>query len=150
MDQHSIRLAVRSEKGALEALQFRASLTNDGDRESILAHPDAIEIPEEQIVSGRVFLAERAGKIAGFSAVEPRADGETELDALFVDPDIRRRGVGRQLVDYCAEIARMNGSKSLHVVGNPHAMEFYLECGFTQIGITETRFGPGILLRKNL
>ena len=95
-------------------------------------------------------MAELGGARVGFSAIEPRSDGETELDALFVDPNARRRGVGRLMVEYCAGAARQRGSKALHVIGNPHAEEFYTGFGFQQIGTTETRFGPGLLMRKEL
>ena len=146
----TIRPATPTEQKALEALQLRASLTNAGDRDALLANPDAIEIPLEQIAGGRVFVSETGGATIGFSAIEPRADGETELDALFVEPTIRRHGVGRLLVEYCAEVARKQGSKALHVTGNPHAENFYLACGFEQIGTIETRFGPGLQMRKAL
>src|SRR5690242_8397917 len=92
-----IRTATVAEQKALEALQWRASLTNDGDRDSLLANPDAISIPLEQLVAGRVFVAELAGITVGFSAIEPRSDGDAELDALFVEPAFRRRGIARLL-----------------------------------------------------
>ena len=131
-------------------MQWRASLTNAGDRDAILANPDAIELPIEQIEKGGVFVAEWNGVVAGFSAVFPRGDGETELDALFVEPTIRRRGIGRLLVEHCMKVARTQGSTILHVVGNPHAESFYLACGFEMTGMTQTRFGPGLLLRRYL
>lgn len=142
-----IRRADASEQKQLEELQLRASLTNAGDRDALLAHPDAIEVPLEQITAGRAFVAEWKGSIAGFAALEPRADGESELDALFVDPNMQRRGIGRSLIQYCAEVARTRGSAALYVIGNPHAEEFYVSCGFTMIGTSETRFGTGLLMR---
>lgn len=145
-----IRVATPSEQKDLEALQLRASLTNERDREALLANPDAIAIPQEQIAAGRVFVAELDGTTVGFSAIEPRPDGETELDALFVDPDARKQGIGRLMVEHCAGVARQRGSKALHVIGNPHAEEFYIACGFKQIGTTGTRFGPGLLMRREL
>ncbi len=150
MNDVAIRPAVVSEQNLLEALQLRSSLTNAGDRDAILAHPDAIELPIKQIAAGQVFVLEWKGAIAGFSAVLPRRDGETELDALFVDPDSRRRGIGRLLVEHCADVARQQGSTALHVIGNPHAEEFYLACGFRMIGTSETRFGVGFLFKKML
>ena len=143
-----IRRAVISEQKELEDLQLLASLTNIGDREALLAHPDAIELPAAQIAAGGVFVAIWSGTIVGFAAVEPRADGESELDALFVDPNMRRRGIARSLVALCAEVARTRESEFLYVVGNPHAKEFYAACGFDVIGTSETRFGRGLLLRK--
>ena len=61
-----IRSAVVSEQKALQALQLRASLNNPGDREALLANPDAIELPLEQIAADRVFVAERGGAIVDF------------------------------------------------------------------------------------
>jgi N-acetylglutamate synthase-like GNAT family acetyltransferase len=143
-----IRRAVISEQKELQALQLRASLTNAGDREALLAHPDAIELPIDQIASGAVFVAERSGEIIGFAALMPRSDGNVELDALFVDPDVQRCGVGRSLIDHCLDIVRAKGAEALCVVGNPHASEFYNACGFSVVGTTATRFGPGLLMRK--
>lgn len=145
-----IRRAEISERKELEDLQLRASLTNAGDREVLLAHPDAIELPVAQIAAGGVFVAEWRGTIAGFAAVEPRADGESELDALFVDPRMRRRGIARSLVAHCAEVARTRESAFLYVVGNFHARKFYDAYGFTVIGTSETRFGTGLLMRMRI
>ena len=77
-------------------------------------------------------------------------DGQTELDALSVEPQIGRQGVGRLMVEYCAEVARKQGSTALHVIGNPHAEDFYLACGFEQTGTIQTRFGVGLQMRKAL
>jgi N-acetylglutamate synthase-like GNAT family acetyltransferase len=143
-----IRRAIVSEQKELEALQLRASLTNAGDRDALLAHPDAVELSAQQIAEGRVFVSERNGAIVGFAALLPRQDGQVELDALFVDPTTRRCGVGRSLVEHCVQIVRAQGSGALCVVGNPHAYDFYTACGFDVLGKTETRFGPGLLMRK--
>ena len=145
-----IRLALVSERRFLEALQTRASLNNPGDREALLANPDAIELPTAQIAAGNVFVLEHGGEILGFAAILPRADGDTELDGLFVEPTAWRRGFGRLLIDHCAEVARSAGSAALHVTGNPHAERFYLGCGFKRTGSIETRFGVGYLFRKAL
>lgn len=148
MEAIVIRNAIPSEKAALEGLQLRASLANEGDREALLANPDAIGLPVEQIISGDVFVFELSGHIAGFAALLPRPDGNAELEGLFVEPEMRRRGVGRALVEHCAQIAVGQGCRALHVIGNPHAEAFYLSCGFEMFGRCETRFGPGLLMKK--
>jgi N-acetylglutamate synthase-like GNAT family acetyltransferase len=146
----SVRLATIGDQQALEALQWRASLNNPGDRDALLAHPDAIELPLSQIESGFVFVAERDGVVAGFSAVLPRDDGQMELDALFVEPSMWRQGIGKVLLDRCVEAARAHGAVALHVVGNPHAEGFYRSCGFEHIGTTQTRFGAGLSFRMTV
>ena len=145
-----IRPAEISEQRSLEELERRAGLNNPGDRDAILAHPEIIEVPLEQISSGDVFVLEADGVIAGFATVKPRPDGDTDLDGLFVEPKMQRGGFGRLLVDYCAGVARERGATALYVIGNPHAEAFYLACGFKQIGIAETRFKPAPLMRLAL
>ena len=101
MSTVTVRPALPSERGPREALQGRASLNNPGDREALLANPDAIKLPLQQIIDGGVFVAERASMISGFAAILPRADGDSELDARFVEPAFWIRGVGRVLVEHC-------------------------------------------------
>jgi N-acetylglutamate synthase-like GNAT family acetyltransferase len=150
MQNSLIRQAAIAEQKELEDLQLRASLTNAGDRNALLANPDAIEVPLAQIAAGRVFVAECSGTIVGFAAVEPGTDGNSELDALFVDPSMRRRGIARALLERCAALARTRESAALYVIGNPHARDFYRACGFDEIGTSETRFGTGLLMRLKL
>lgn len=145
-----VRVASPIEKQELEELQRRASLANPGDRESLLAHPDAIEVSREQLESGSVIVAEAGGKVLGFAAVVRRQDGDAELDALFVEPALWKRGIGRQLMRHCGALAGSLGAGSLHVVGNPHAEGFYVACGFEVVGTTTTRFGSGLLMRMLL
>ena len=145
-----IRPASVSERGYLEALQTRASLSNPRDREALLANPDAIKLPVSQIEAGQVFVAEQDGTVVGFAAILRRNDGETELDGLFVDPGRWRQGIGRRLVEHCATVARSAQSPALRVIGNPHAQGFYYRCGFECVGTEELRFGIGLLLRKVL
>jgi GNAT superfamily N-acetyltransferase len=150
MSEITIRPALPAERGSLEALQWRASLANPGDRDSLLANPDAIVLPVEQIAEGHVFVADRDGVIVGFAAILTRPDGDAELDALFVEPFLWKRGVGRLLVDHCAEAARRRASRILHVIGNPHAEGFYTACGFRTTGAVETRFGAGLAMQRAL
>lgn len=146
----SIRPARTDEQNMLESLQRRASLSNPGDREALLANPDAIALPIEQIVEGCVFVAERDGTVVGFAAVIQRPDGGAELDALFVEPHLWKHGIGRLLVDHIANIARVREASFLHVIGNPHAEGFYVSCGFRVTGTVETQFGIGLAMRKTL
>jgi GNAT superfamily N-acetyltransferase len=146
----SFRLALRSERTALEALQTRASLNNPGDRAALLANPDAVALPDQQIDAGQVVVAELDSRIVGFASVLPRADGDSELDGLFVEPDKWRKGIGGALIAQCIRMARAQGGTILHVIGNPHAAAFYATCGFEQSGTHPTRFGIGLLFQRKL
>jgi GNAT superfamily N-acetyltransferase len=142
----TIRPARPDERESLEALQWRASLMNEGDRPHLEAHPDAIELPLEQIEAGYVCVAEQKGRVVGFAVVLPE-EGHLELDGLFVEPELWRRGIGARLVDKATHEARRSGL-ALMVVANPHALDFYRRCGFGAEGTAETRFGPAIRMSR--
>jgi GNAT superfamily N-acetyltransferase len=48
-----------------------------------------------------------------------------------VHPDVRRNGIGQELVRRAAAAARAHGIVWLHVDFEPHLTEFYRSCGFT-------------------
>jgi GNAT superfamily N-acetyltransferase len=146
----TLRPARADEQRALEALQRRASLAWEEYREALLAHPEAIELPIDQIAGGRVVVAARDGETIGFAVGLKRPDGDGELDGLFVEPDKWRGGVGRKLVDAIALMSRREGARALHVIANPRALGFYERCDFAAYGEEETQFGPGIRMRKAL
>jgi GNAT superfamily N-acetyltransferase len=142
-----LRLARIEELGELEELQRRASLALDEYREALLAHPEAIAVPAEQIERGEVVVAEIDGRIAGFAVVLDH-DGMAELDGLFVEPELWRRGIGSALVEDAVHDARSRGLSLMTVVANPGAREFYERCGFTVEGKAETRFGPALRMSR--
>jgi N-acetylglutamate synthase-like GNAT family acetyltransferase len=145
-----IRLAVVSERAELEALQRRVSLENPAYRAALTAHPDAIELPLEQIVLGDVFVAELDKTVVGFAALQPRADRDVNLDGLFVEQAMQRRGIGRLLIEHCVDVGRQRQCQALVVIANPYAKDFYVACGFGVVGEAETRFGEALLMRRRL
>jgi N-acetylglutamate synthase-like GNAT family acetyltransferase len=140
--RHIVRAARVAEREALEALQRRASMHEPMYRAQLASHPDAIDLPLEQIEAGLVRVAERDGVVVGFAVLlEPSGDA-CELDGLFVEPDRMRAGVGRRLIEDAARIARERGAPRIDVVANPQAVAFYEAVGFTVVGDAQTRFGP--------
>jgi GNAT superfamily N-acetyltransferase len=140
-DAATIRLAEVSEREALEGLQRRSSVHEPMYRAQLAAHPDAIELPAEQISAGLVRVAEQNGVIVGFAVLFERSGDACELDGLFVEPDRMRAGIGRQLVEDATRIARERGATRIDVVANPQAVAFYEAVGFKPAGEAQTRFG---------
>src|SRR5438445_2702203 len=114
------------------------------DRENIQAHPDAIEARAEDIRAERVRVAVGEGRLLGFSTVLATEEDRGELDALFVEPEVMRRGVGRMLLDDAVSIARERGLHRIEVTANPRAVAFYRRAGFVADGEVPTRFRPGL------
>jgi GNAT superfamily N-acetyltransferase len=137
-----VRQAVSTDASVLGDLFRRSSLSNAGDRASLLAHPEALEFSGEQVKEHRVRVAVVDGRIVGFATVV--ATGRIgELEDLFVDPDWMRRGVGRALVVDAIDRARDEGLSRINVMANEHALVFYKNVGFVYDGTSELRFGTG-------
>ena len=138
-----IRDAMPADLAALRDVYRRASLSNEGDRETLLANPDALEFPGLGGDDRRTRVATADGRIAGFATSVPAGD-VIELDDLFVDPGRMRQGAGRALVLDAVAIARELGAGRVEVTANPHALVFYGKAGFIAGHEVQTRFGPGL------
>ena len=142
-----IRSAAGADLEALGALKLRASLAWGDHARALKAMPDARTVPTEHLPF--VFLAVDGGRILGFATVLP-SDAGAELEDLFVDPAVWRRGVGRRLMDEAARRALALGASSLHLIANPHAQGFYAACGFEEIGEAATELGPAVEMELRL
>ena len=141
-----IRLARPNERLDLEELQHRSSRALPAYREQLVANPEAIDLPLSQVERGEVSVAESVDGIAGFAVVV--IEGNTaEIDGLFVEPHLWRRGVGTALIEAATHEARRAGL-SLTVVAAPESVEFYAKHGFTAEGRVETRFGPAVRMSR--
>ena len=135
-----IRLGVPADLPAAAEVYRRASLSNAGDRDNLLAHPEYLVLGSEGLAEGRTHVAVEDGSVVGF-ATWARGDETVELEDLFVDPDYRRRGIATALVSCIVDVLRARGVRSLEVTANPHAEGFYSAAGFVDFGIVETELG---------
>ena len=136
-----IRLGTSADLVAATDVYRRASLSNAGDRDNLLAHPDYLILGPEGLAEGRTHVAEEDGSLVGFATWAQTA-GTIELEDLFVDPGYMRRGIATALVNRIADVLRARGVEHLEVTANPHAMGFYRAAGFTECGVAATEFGP--------
>jgi GNAT superfamily N-acetyltransferase len=136
-----IRDAIPGDMSALREVFRRSSLSNDGDRINLLAHPDALQLSDLAVREGRTRIAVAVGAIVGF-ATGLSAGDTVEIEDLFVDPEWMGQGIGRALVRDLIAIARRGGARRVEVTANQHALAFYEKAGFAVGHEVETRFGP--------
>jgi GNAT superfamily N-acetyltransferase len=141
-----IRLGVPADLSAAKDVYRSASLSNAGDRDNLLAHPEHLILGPDGLAEGRTHVAEEDGALVGF-ATWTDADGTVELEDLFVDPAWMRHGIATALVDRIAEVLRARGVECLEVTANPHALGFYRAAGFISCGVAGTDFGPAPRMR---
>jgi len=125
-----IRLGALTDLPPAAGVYRRASLSNAGDRASLLAPPEHLVLGPGGLAEGRPYVAEEDGSVVGF-ATWAGAGGSIELEDLFVDPGWRRRGIATALVGRVVEAVRGRGAEFVEVTANPHAREFYSPAGFT-------------------
>lgn len=144
-----IRDAVVDDETAMRDLFRRSSLSNERDREALLAHPEALEYTAFAFTQRRVRVAVEDDDVVGFAAFS-LASRITELNDLFVDPDFMGRGIGRALVADVVATSRSLGAAQVEVTANEDAAGFYEKAGFTFDGEVATRFGTAPRMCRDL
>ena len=87
---------------------------------------------------GRLWVAERAGRVVGYVGVElSTLGGEADIVNLAVNPRQRRLGVGRRLLAAAAAYGHRCRVELLWLrvrASNRGARAFYRRCGFRAVG----------------
>lgn len=149
MTDLSIRTAITADVPALRTIYRESSLSNAGEREVLLAHPEVLAWDATAVADGRTRVALIGETIVGFATLG--ADRSTpELEDLFVDPAWMRRGIGSALVQDAAALVAAHGGATLDVIANPHAMAFYTQAGFRPVARCATEFGPAMQMRRDV
>jgi ribosomal protein S18 acetylase RimI-like enzyme len=91
---------------------------------------------------GRVWIILEQQKLVGYVVLTlgfsfEYHGREAFIDELYVEPDQRRKGVGRQAMEFVAERAREMGVHAIHLEvdnGNEPALELYRRDGYEDHG----------------
>ena len=96
-----------------------------------LRHKDTVVLAATE---RNTYVARERPALAGFAIME-FGDERAHLVLLAVQPVRRRRGIGRQLVQWLTESALTAGMSSIHLelrAGNEAARRFYRAMGFSE------------------
>jgi len=104
------------------------------------SHPWSISEFESMIASepiyGAAALEEGKPRLLGFVLTRRAAD-EAEILTIAVDKSVRKRGIGREMLDHQADQLRRAGVRKLFLEveeGNAAARRLYERYGFAQVG----------------
>lgn len=84
------------------------------------------------------------GSLLGFFSLKD-LNSETlaiELGHVFVHPKFIGRGIGKKLFLRAVEKAKEIGSKKMHWISDPEAVDFYLKLGAAKVGEDENLLNP--------
>jgi GNAT superfamily N-acetyltransferase len=151
MSAIQVRDADPRDESELARIFREASLSNAGDRDALLAHPEALTLSADLVARGRTRVAADAdGTVLGFATTRRTDPGVLELDDLFVDPKAMRQGVARHLILRIATEAEREGVARIDVTANVHAFGFYEAVGFVAGARVDTEFGAGLRMHLDV
>jgi GNAT superfamily N-acetyltransferase len=133
------RAATSLDAGILAPMN--AQLIRDEGHRNSMTMPQLTERMSEWLKTEyRAFLFELEGKTIGYALY--RVDPEyVYLRQLFVQPEMRRRGIARRALEWLRHNAwGVRARARIDVlVGNPSAIEFWRSVGFTDYCLTMER-----------
>jgi GNAT superfamily N-acetyltransferase len=137
-DPSAVRFEARALRG-LSLAEFRRLRTlTQGGRESHL-----LTLLKERPVHARCYMAWAGDEIVGWSAVRwfaPFTDAPRNAHvSVFVDPDWRRRGLGRRLLDQAVEFALAHRLRPWVYAGHEDQSAFFRACA-SPAGVVATPF----------
>ena len=143
-----IRRAGPGDAAALSSLAFRSKASWGYDIEFMKRCRDELTYAEQDIEAPRYRfqVCEVDGEAVGFYVLEIRSETEAELEGLFVKPALLRKGIGRLLTEHLKTEAGLLGIRSISILGDPNAEEFYTSIGAEPAGYRESASIPGRFL----
>ena len=143
-----IRPAARSDIEILTDLAMRSKASHGYDAAFMAQCREELAIVEKTLSERDVWVAEAQGKIVGFFALEFPEEGVSEVNPIFVEPDLQKGGVGRALWRKLEERARFAGARAIGLDSDPNAVGFYEKMGCTVIGWSPSNSIPGRMLPR--
>ncbi len=166
----SIRAATEADVPAIRALIddsvriLSRGFYSDAEIESGLRHVFGVD--SALIADGTYFVCDDAGTVAaagGWSRrrtlyggdqakhgpdplLDPRAE-PARIRAFFVAPAYARRGLGRRLLEHCAEAAAREGFTALELMATLPGVPLYTAMGFTALEPSAPVQPDGVALR---
>lgn len=106
-----------------------------------------LRLDERDLARGAVHVLEADGVILGWHRVTLHG-ARAELEDLWLEPAVIRRGFGRRLFAHAVGIARRAGASRLEWDAEPFAQGFYEAMGGREIGRVPSAAEPGRTLPR--
>jgi len=89
------------------------------------------------------FFVAETDRVIGFCIL---STDESELYAIYFDPETTGNGYGRMLMRYAEDVARTRGVTELKLKSTLNAVGFYGRCGYRKVGDTSHTSPTGLQL----
>ena len=130
--------------GALYAEEYGFDITF----ESLVAGILVDFIDQHDPKTENIWIAEQDGKKIGSVMIVDAGEGVAQLRLLLVEPEARRQGIGKFLIDHCINFSKFNGYKKIKLWTQSilsEARSLYIKAGFKIIEKkSHTSFGHNL------
>ncbi len=142
-----LRTPQPEQAAALTDLCLRSKAVWGYDAAFLQACRPALTLTADDWNDSDLQVAMDGARILGLAQV--RGVGLTaELDKLFIEPEARAVGIGRQLFDWCVGAARRRGATVMTIDADPGAAAFYRRMGAVDDGVVASSVIPGRFLPR--
>ncbi|MDD7910359.1 GNAT family N-acetyltransferase [Pseudovibrio exalbescens] len=138
-----IQRATAADTDRLTALMHRSKASWGYETEDMALFRANWAIGIEDTADGRAFIAKRGEQILGFATGKLEENGDYTLDHLFVEPELKRQGIGSWLFEVILEDAKMARAKTIKLKSDPNAVGFYAARGFLTTRTAQSAFKNG-------
>ena len=142
-----IRAPTIDELPRLSDLCFRSKAAWGYDAEFMEACRGELSFDPRDLELTSIAVAEHDGRPLGVVQVEVTGD-DAVLLKLFVEPCLRRRGIGRALFVWAVDVSKRTAATRLITEADPDAAPFYRRMGAYDIGQAPSGSIPGRMLPK--
>lgn len=144
----TVRAAVHSEATAISSLAMRSKAHWGYSDEFMQACREELTYSKSEIESEHYefFVCEAECRIVGFYALKLTGAGDAELEAVFVEPKMIGRGIGRRLIEHAKAKASDLGIRQIIIQGDPNAESFCEAAGGVRDGRRKSSSIPGRFL----
>jgi GNAT superfamily N-acetyltransferase len=166
-DDPALRVATAADATALAALMKASAAVLFrqfyDEQQAASATRFVAQVDPALLADGTYFVLEREGEAVACGGWSRRdrlytgggeSDGDARLldpaheparvRAMFVRPDSTRRGLGRRILDACAEAAGLEGFSRLALVATLPGLPLYLACGFRRLEDVDVVMPDGV------
>jgi len=126
-----------------------SSMISQAQMEYMLKWMYATDVLQDKLDDGQLFyIYTKATRPVAYLHLEPVSDHVLKIQKIYVHPDYHQSGIGRQLIEFSAEVARNMQCSSLELQVNRTnpAVGFYERLGFAVMEEKDFDIGNGFFM----
>ncbi|MCP4073614.1 MAG: GNAT family N-acetyltransferase [Hyphomicrobiales bacterium] len=125
-----LRPARLDEADLLTALAMRSKRSNGYNEDFMARCRDELTVTRKSLVAAELWVAE-TDRVCGYVGLSVDETGNSgEVFSFFVEPDLKRQGIGRLLWQNLVERMEKKTIRYLRLDADPSAVAFYQALGF--------------------